>query len=509
MLFASNVFLFLFLPFTIVTYYLINPKYRNIFLLVASVGFYAWGEPKFVFIMITSIIFNYIMAIMISKAANKEPFLSSINGLNKSFERKSSLHKKSQKGKNLSTNSKPLICTILLVMDVIVNLGILFVYKYLDFFITNINLLGFDFPLKEIVLPIGISFFTFQAISYVVDVYRQTVVVQKSLINVALYISFFPQLMAGPIVRYQTISDQIEGRKETFDEFGEGVRRFIIGFSKKMLIANQMALVADKAFSLPDSERSMIYAWIGAIAYSLQILFDFSGYSEMAIGLGKMFGFRFLENFDYPYISKSVSEFWRRWHISLGQWFRDYVYFPLGGSRVKKHSRLIINLLVVWSLTGLWHGASWNFVIWGLLYFVILAFEKTSGYPQKFAKPSAKILYRIFTLLCVMFGWVVFRAPDAAAAAKYILSMLHLNGNAFFCDNVIVSMREYWFFFLAGILCSTTIFQSIKNKIEKQESKGFQFAAQTISVFGLIFLTIWSVSYIILGAHNPFIYFNF
>ena len=508
MLFASNIFLFLFLPLTIVTYYLINPKYRNVFLLIASLGFYAWGEPKFVFIMITSILFNYMMAIMISKAATKEPFFSIDIWFGKSFSRKSSLHKKVQKGKNRSINCKPRICTILLVIDVIVNLGILFIYKYLDFFITN-NLLGFDFPLKEIVLPIGISFFTFQAISYVVDVYRQTVAVQKNIINVALYISFFPQLMAGPIVRYQTISDQIEGRKETFDEFGEGVRRFIIGFSKKMLIANQMALVADKAFSLPDAERSMLYAWIGAIAYSLQILFDFSGYSEMAIGLGKMFGFRFLENFDFPYMSKSVSEFWRRWHISLGQWFRDYVYFPLGGSRVKKHRRLIFNLLVVWGLTGLWHGASWNFVIWGLLYFVILAFEKTSGYPEKFSKPLAKILYRIFTLLCVILGWVIFRSPDLAAAAKYILSMFHLRGNTFFCDNVIVSIREYWLFFLAGLLCSTTIFQSIKKKIAEKESKVLQFAAQTISVFGLMFLTIWSVSYIILGAHNPFIYFNF
>ena len=474
MLFTSNIFLFLFFPYVAIIYYLLRKSYRNMFLLMASLLFYAWGEPKFVIVMIGSIVFNYIMALAIDKLRDKQS-----------------------------------LCKGILTVTIIGNLSVLFIYKYLDFVIKNVNLLGFDFPLKKIVLPIGISFFTFQAMSYVIDVYRQDAKVQTKPHNIGLYVAFFPQLIAGPIVRYQTIADQIDTRKHTFEDFSEGVRRFIIGFSKKILIANNMALIADKAFGLPDTERSIAYAWIGAIAYSFQILFDFAGYSEMAVGLGKMFGFHFLENFDYPYISKSISEFWRRWHMSLGQWFRDYVYFPLGGSRVKKRWRLVFNLFVVWMLTGIWHGASWNFVLWGLFYFILIVFEKISGYPDKFRHNYTKVLYRIFTLLCVLGGWVMFRALGAKEAVQYGLSMFGAKNNSLFCDNTIMSLREYWFFFLAAILCSTTFFKWLKEKIDTRGSKPIKMAVNMASVGVYMFLLMWAVSYLILGAHNPFIYFNF
>lgn len=472
MLFSSNIFLFLFLPCVIIIYYLLKKSYRNIFLLLASLLFYAWGEPKFVLVMLCSIVFNYVMALAISNSPHQGGTIS----------------------------------RILLGIAVAGNLGLLFYYKYYGFFITNINRLGFQFTVKEIALPIGISFFTFQAMSYVIDVYRGTVEVQMKPHHIGLYISFFPQLIAGPIVRYQTIAAEIEGRKETFDDFSEGVRRFILGFSKKIILSNNLALVADKAFALPDAERSVLYAWIGALAYSFQILFDFSGYSDMAIGLGKMFGFHFLENFNYPYISKSISEFWRRWHMSLGQWFRDYVYFPLGGSRVKTRGRLVFNLFVVWLLTGTWHGASWNFVMWGLLYFVLIAFEKLTGYPGKFKSVWARTAYQVFTLLCVLMGWVLFRASGIKAAVKYGLSMLGLRGNPLFCDNVIVAVRDYGFFFLGAVFCSTPVFKWLREAIGKTKMR---VAADIVAACGQLFLLLWSVSYIMIGSHNPFIYFNF
>ena len=318
MVFSSTIFLFFFFPITLLGYYIIHPKFKNTFLLLMSLIFYAWGEPKFVFVMLFSIFINYLFGLLVDKFRKRKKIVYSI-----------------------------------ITIFVIFNVSIFFIYKYLDFAITNINLLfGSNLPLANIILPIGISFYTFQAMSYVLDVYREKGEVQKNPLNVALYTMLFPQLIAGPIVRYETVSYDIKHRVETFDDFSIGIKRFIIGLSKKVIISNSLALVADKAFSYTDySQLSVGLAWLGALAYSLQIFYDFSGYSDMAIGLGKMFGFHFDENFDYPYISQSVSEFWRRWHISLGTWFRDYVYFPLGGSRVKKKSRLIFNLFVVWFLT--------------------------------------------------------------------------------------------------------------------------------------------------------------
>ena len=314
-------------------------KYKNLVLLAFSILFYAWGEPAFVLVMLLSIFINYLLGRLIDKYRNHD---------------------------------KALLWT-----SVLFNLGILFIFKYLCFTLQNISwLISKDFSSIKIALPIGISFFTFQAMSYVIDVYKKKVQVQKSLFNLGLYIALFPQLIAGPIVRYETIEKKIENRDENYDDFAEGTVRFIQGLAKKVIIANNVALVSDAAFETPINELSTAFAWLGAIAYSLQLYFDFSGYSDMAIGLGKMFGFHFLENFNYPYMASSITDFWRRWHISLSSWFRDYVYFPLGGSRVDSKARHIFNLFIVWLLTGIWHGANWTFIVWGLFYFILLVIEK-------------------------------------------------------------------------------------------------------------------------------------
>jgi alginate O-acetyltransferase complex protein AlgI len=374
----------------------------------------------------------------------------------------------------------------------------LFVFKYLTFTGSVIeSLFGVQLSIPNIALPIGISFFTFQAMSYVIDVYRGNGAVQKNPFNVALYISFFPQLIAGPIVRYQTIAEQINFRKENFTDFSDGVYRFMLGFCKKVLIANNVASVADEIFG--KSEISVATAWIGAVAYTLQIFFDFAGYSEMAIGLGKMFGFHFLENFDYPYISKSVSEFWRRWHMSLGTWFRDYVYFPLGGSRVKSKSRLVFNLFVVWLLTGVWHGANWTFVAWGLLYFVLLAFEKLTNFPAKL-----KSFSHIYTMLFVIIGWVLFRSESISAALEYLQTMFFMSGAELFDDKAIFFLDNYKFYLVAGILACFPIMPKIKEKIKTGRK-----VYESIAVIALLITFIVSLTFTIKGSYNPFIYFNF
>lgn len=473
MLFSSTIFLFAFLPIVLVVYFLLHKPYRNYFLLLASLIFYAWGEPKFVIVMITSIIANYIFGLVVDKYREDR--------------------------------RKAKTC---LVFSIIVNLGLLFVFKYLNFAVSIIdNIFGEILPQTNIPLPIGISFFTFQAMSYVIDVYRRDVDVQKNPFYVGMYISFFPQLIAGPIVRYSTIEEQIKKRRVTLDGFSYGVKRFLMGFSKKVLLANTLAVVADEAFAITQAgELSVSFAWLGAICYTFQIFFDFSGYSDMAIGLGHMFGFQFLENFNYPYISQSVSEFWRRWHISLGSWFRDYVYIPLGGSRVKK-SRLVFNLFVVWLLTGTWHGASWNFIAWGLLYFVLLTFEKLSGYPEKFESKTAKVLYRVFTLLCVVLGWVLFRAEGLGNAVNYGASMFGLAGNAAVDDLTIRYLSENWVYLLAAVLCSTPLFKYLKEKSQAKPLLGH--TANGLTVVAYLGLFLFAVSFLVMGAHNPFIYFNF
>lgn len=436
-------------------------------LLIASLIFYAWGEPKYVLLMIASILVNYGLGLLVDKVRHSKA-----------------------------------LSRIVLTITAVLNLSVLYVFKYLMFTIENINsIAGLNITVPNIALPIGISFFTFQAMSYVIDVYREKGEAQVNPLNVGLYISFFPQLIAGPIVRYETVAYQIKHRVETFDNFSTGVVRFIIGLAKKVLLANTMGVVADYSFNMPNSELTVVMSWLGAIAYSLQIFFDFSGYSDMAIGLGKMFGFDFLENFDYPYISKSVSEFWRRWHMSLGTWFRDYVYFPLGGSRVKSKARLVFNLFVVWTLTGIWHGANWTFLCWGLMYFVLLTLEKLIGWEKKY--PNKMItLRRIYTLFFVLMGWVLFRADSITDAWAYICTMF---GNGELINNsTICYAMNYFVYFIIAILVSTPIFKNFSLKI-----KGTNPVAYVVSSVGLLVLLIVSVSYIVKGAYNPFIYFNF
>lgn len=471
MVFSSLVFTYMFLPIVLILYYLSKDKYRNYILLAASLYFYSYGEPKFVYVMIGSILGNYVMAILVDKF----------------------------RGKTLST-----ICMI---ADVVMNIGILFIFKYLDFGITILNtLFRTNIHILGIVLPIGISFYTFQALSYVIDVYRETVRVQKNPLYVALYISFFPQLIAGPIVRYSTIEEQITNRHCDLESFSMGGKRFLIGFSKKVILANNLSVIATEIFSMDVRTTNPLLLWIGSICFSLQIFYDFAGYSDMAIGLGRMFGFTFLENFDYPYISKSVTEFWRRWHMSLGQWFRDYVYIPLGGSRtsVIKH---IFNMFVVWLLTGIWHGANYTFILWGLGYFVLLVIEKYVVKPDKRPKFFTSVIWRLFTLVAVNFGWVIFNSPTWKDGIRFCLAMIGRYSVKPVIDGTVQKyFREYGFFILAGILFATPIMKWIDKKTENSKVAYIKAIVSPV-ICGIVFL--WAVSYILLGAHNPFIYFNF
>lgn len=471
MLFTSMEFIFMFLPIVLLVNFLLPRKCRNVWLLIASLMFYAWGEPRFVIIMMISIVLNYFMAIFISMTRN--------------------------------TLQKCVLSVAL-----IANLSLLFIFKYLNFVtLWAHKLLPFTtgiFPETSLALPIGISFFTFQAISYLIDVYRG-IKVQKNMINVGLYIALFPQLIAGPIVRYTTIMEQIQERKVTLEKFSNGMLRFLIGFNKKMLLANQLANVADSAFK--QSGRSVAMAWLGALAYSLQIYYDFSGYSDMAIGLGKMLGFDFLENFNYPYISKTVTEFWRRWHISLGSWFRDYLYFPLGGSRVASKVRLVFNLMIVWTATGIWHGANWGFIVWGIMYGVLISVEKLTGIPEKVDKNKVMAIgYRIFTLLVVMFGWVIFRAEDIVKGLQYLGSMFGSAGRDFTDAVALFRMGEYKVIFAVALLFSMPVIPRLKEKV--QSSKGEAYMQFAVGIVQMILFAV-SISYLVINAHNPFIYFNF
>ena len=472
MLFSSPTFLYAFLPAVLFFYFVVLRKSRkaqNVFLLLASIFFYAWGEPTFVLVMIGSIIMNWLFGLLADKYRDDR-----IRG------------------------------RLVIAFDVLLNLSILFVFKYLMFTLGIINkVTGAGISIPTIVLPIGVSFFTFQAMSYVIDVYRGRGKVQKNILHVGLYISLFPQLIAGPIVRYETIADQITDRHETVQGFFDGFARFIVGLAKKVLLANSFAILADAAFDrlAAGGSVSVMFGWLGAIAYTFQILFDFGGYSDMAIGLGGMFGFHFLENFDYPYISTSVTEFWRRWHMSLGSWFRDYVYIPLGGSRVKK-PRLIFNLFVVWFLTGLWHGANFTFIIWGMMYFILLVFEKLTGYDKKGGR-CVKALKWIITMLFVVLGWVIFRSDSVENAIGYLGSMFGLAGNSFSDGFFRGYLAQNGLLLILGVIASTPIVRWLKGKTE-----GKLWADILRTVF-LILLFVLSVASLVSNAYNPFIYFNF
>lgn len=483
MVFSSVIFLFAFLPFTLAVYYLLQQRFRNAFLLIMSLAFYAWGEPRFLPVLLLSTIVNYALAIWVEKAK--------------------------------STSSES-FAKFTLTLAVIFNLSLLFIFKYVNFIVSNINDFaalinnqpGFEaIAPTNIVLPIGISFFTFHGMSYVFDVYRGNAEALKNPLNVGLYITLFPQLVAGPIVRFKTISQQLLAREERISDFSEGIKRFIFGLSKKVLIANTLAIAADYAFDTAGGDLTVGLAWIGAICYTLQIYFDFSGYSDMAIGLAKMFGFHFPENFNYPYASASVSEFWRRWHISLSSWFRDYVYIPLGGSHVTK-IRLVFNLFIVWGLTGVWHGANWTFILWGLFYFVLLTFEKLTGILAKLkAHPVAAGIYRIFTLLCVTLGWVLFRSNDIHTAVMFLKSMFGFAPGGLWDSTAQLFLSDNFIFLIIGIIFSLPLMPKLK-KISDIYAVPNKISTVIMPIVYMS-LFIISISFMITNTYNPFIYFNF
>jgi alginate O-acetyltransferase complex protein AlgI len=478
MVFSSIFFILFFLPVLIIGYYLIHPKYRNLLLLIASLLFYVAGEAKYSIVLLISIFANYIFGALIALSQNK----------------------------NNSQGAK-----FILLISIIFNIGTLIVFKYANLIVDSINpflqwIFSYQINLAPIHLPIGISFFTFQALSYVIDVYRRETKSQFSLINFAMYIALFPQLIAGPIVRYLDIEDQIQNRKHSINHFTEGITIFIIGLAKKVLIANNVALIADHIFSLPSQEIGFSYAWIGIIAYSLQIYFDFSGYSDMAVGLGKMFGFDFVQNFNYPYISQSIQDFWRRWHISLSTWFRDYLYIPLGGNR-KGERRTYINLITVFALCGLWHGASWVFLLWGLWHGAFLIIERLP-YVKKLFNISPLFIKYIYTFLVVTIGWVFFRAENLTFAIQYLGSMIGLNGNISLSNLPInIYNNKTIIFLILGIIGSIPILPYIKSKLSSIKLlKNIQYPlyySYTIIILGISILALSN------NAYNPFIYFRF
>lgn len=458
MLFTSTPFLFLFLPILFLVYY--NPvfksrKWKNILLLIFSLAFYGWGEPVFVFLMIISIFVTWL--------AGKK-----IGGKHE--------HK------------------WVLVIGVVYHVIVLFVFKYLSFLSKQYNLVTKgNHAVIDIALPIGISFFTFQLMSYLFDVYYGKTKVQENLLYLGLYVSFFPQLIAGPIVRYSTIEQQIENRSESKNDIVMGVRRFIYGLGKKLLIADYMASIADYSFN-SIGRMSVALAWIGALAYTLQIYFDFSGYSDMAIGLGRIFGFKFDENFNYPYISKSVTEFWRRWHISLSTWFRDYVYIPLGGNRVGK-AKWGRNFFLVWLLTGIWHGANWTFVVWGLVYFAFLMIEKLTNINKILGKTS-----HLFTMLVVTLNWVIFRADNLTQAGQYLGNMVGLGAKG--GTGGIEILATAGILFTAAIVGATPI---VKNLFAYMDSKKMGW----VEDLWLMVVFYFSLIHAVAATYTPFIYFNF
>ena len=477
MVFSSLVFLFIFLPIVLLTYFIVPKTVKNFILLIASLFFYAWGEPVYLFLMMFSILLNYLFGLWI------------------------------QKNKDKATSKK-----VILTMAIIVNIGLLGYYKYAFFIVGIINgLLHTHIQFEPLPLPLGISFYTFHALSYLIDVYRQKEDAQKNLFNLALYITLFPQLVAGPILRYNTIAEQIKSRTHNLNHFAEGIRILIIGLSKKVLLANPLGEMADTIFSMNPSDMSVTTAWIGITAYTLQIYFDFSGYSDMAIGLGKMFGFDFLPNFNYPYISRNIGEFWRRWHISLSSWFRDYVYIPLGGSR-QGAWKTYRNLLIVWTITGFWHGASWTFMAWGFYYGVIICLERL-GLNKILAKTWRPIQHA-YVLLIVLIGWVFFRADNFTYSFEFITTMFAANGTAAIDHTSLLYLHDKTYLFVLAIIFSTPIYPWVVTKwntIQHNTKLGRMVAPihYTVSPFVYMGLLLIVTMFLVNSTYNPFIYFRF
>ncbi len=462
MVFSDLIFLYFFLPIFFICYFLTKNRYKNLVLLLFSLIFYGWGEPKFLFLMIISVLQTYIFGILIEKY-------------------------RYTKLKN-----------VFFITSVVLSFSLLVIFKYADFIIGSINsVFSSSIPLLYLALPIGISFYTFQTVSYIIDVYNGKAATQHSFVNLAAYITMFPQLIAGPIVRYSDINERLENRTHTLDGASDGILRFTVGLSKKVLISNQLYAVCS-AFK-NSSEQSVLFFWLYAVSFTLHIYFDFSGYSDMAIGLGKVLGFDFLENFNYPYISKSITEFWRRWHMSLGTWFKDYVYIPLGGSRCKK-PRAAFNIFVVWMLTGLWHGAAWNFVLWGIFYALLLMGEKFL-YGKLLQK--TKVLKHIYVLLAVIIGFVLFDAPTLSAAVGTVASLFFAKGLPLVSQEAIYYLKSYGLILIVSAIGSTPL---LKNAAERIKETRFGYTVKPIFICLLLILC---TAYIIDGSFNPFLYFRF
>ena len=466
MLFSSIPFLFYFLPVVLLFYFAVPKQLKNAVLLLFSLIFYAWGEPKNVLLMLGVIMLSYIFGRLIERYAGK-------------------------------WQSK-----MFLILSIGISLILLGYFKYMGFFMDNIKVwTGLSFVVPKIVLPIGISFYTFQIISYNIDVYNQTVPAQKNFINLAAYVAMFPQLIAGPIVRYSDINKQLQDRKHTLEQVGQGMRRLIIGLSKRVFIANTLGELCN--IFRGTTEPSVLYYWLYAIAFTLHIYFDFSGYSDMAIGLGKVFGFDYLENFNYPYISRSITEFWRRWHMSLGSWFRDYVYIPLGGNR-KGKAIWYRNILMVWMLTGLWHGASWNFVIWGLFFAVFLVIEKRWLLPYL---EKSVIMSHVYVMMLVIISFVIFNAESLTQVGRDLMGMTGLTGLPFYSREFFYELCNYAVVLLIGILGATPLVKGLYRKMHNTHNG--QMILMIIEPIVLVGLLIMITAYLVDGSYNPFLYFRF
>lgn len=468
MVFSSMIFLCVFLPVILVIYFALPKQSRNLWLLLASLFFYAWGEPRYILIMLFSTVFDYFNGRVIEYATLK--------------------------------GKRDTLGRAVLVLSIAGNLGILCFFKYTDFVLGTVNrLAGTQFGLLQLALPIGISFYTFQTMSYTIDVYRGEIPAQHNIISFGMYVCLFPQLIAGPIVRYKDVQKEIDARKTTISGAVHGLQRFLIGLAKKVLLANQIGALWDEIKGLGGSDMSMSLAWLGAVAFTFQIYFDFSGYSDMAIGLGEMFGFHFPENFDHPYESKSITEFWRRWHMTLGTWFREYLYIPLGGNR-KGVVRQIFNLLVVWFLTGLWHGAGWNFILWGVYYFVLLVLEKFVL--RRLLERLPDVIRHLYTLFFVVVGWVIFACDDLGLLGSYLKAMFGIGvpgGNALALYEWDVQAP-----FLAILLiAATTIPARIAKQLTREDQRSPLLMVYTV---GLLVL---SLAFLVSGSYNPFLYFRF
>ena len=467
MLFSSVSFLYYFLPITLILYFVSKDKYKNIILLLASLFFYFYGEPKYTVLMLISAFSAYIHGILIEKFREK--------GYSKLF----------------------------LVSGLVVSLGILIVFKYMDFIIKNINYISnSNIKLLRLVLPIGISFYTFQGLSYIVDVYKKDAKVCRSFVDFATYVCLFPQLIAGPIVRYTTIEDELKNRTHSFDKFAYGVNRFVVGLAKKVILANNLGMIVD--IMTKSNEKSVLSYWMVAIFFSLQIYYDFSGYSDMAIGLGRMFGFDFLENFNYPFISKNIKEFWRRWHISLSSFFRDYVYIPLGGNRVSR-GRWIFNLLIVWSLTGLWHGDSWNFILWGLYFALLLIIENL--FLQNILNKLPALIQHIYAKFFIIISFVIFNNENIKDLWSSLYNMFNFRGLDLYNDFSTYYLKSYTVLLIVSVIGATPILKNIIQKVNKNVTG--QKVISTINPILNIVLLVVVTAYLIDGSFNPFLYFRF